>query len=107
MPCSCGRCLIPDSDSLVLLREKMPIFDSGSVTYPNYLDWRAMQRSFTDLALFRPDSMNFRAAAKRRRQNESDGGVMTWNMMSDRRVKPLLGRDFAEGKTCRAGRRLR
>ena len=30
----------PDSDRLVLLREKMPIFDTGSVSYPNFLDWR-------------------------------------------------------------------
>ena len=48
----------PEPDKLILLREKMQIFDSGSVSYPNYLDWRAMQRSFTDLALYRPDSMN-------------------------------------------------
>ena len=34
------------------------IFESSSVSYPNYLDWRAMQRSFTDLALYRRDSMN-------------------------------------------------
>ena len=43
----------PDPDKLILLRERMPIFESGSVSYPNYLDWRAMQRSFTDLALYR------------------------------------------------------
>ena len=48
----------PEPDRLVLLRERMPIGDFGSVSYPNYLDWRAAQRSFTDLALYRPDSMN-------------------------------------------------
>ena len=48
----------PQPDKLILLREKMQLFDSGSVSYPNYLDWHGMQRSFTDLALYRPDSMN-------------------------------------------------
>ena len=33
-------------------------FPNGSVSYPNYLDWRAGQRSFTDLALVRRDTFN-------------------------------------------------
>ena len=49
----------PDSDRLILLRESTLGFPSGSVSYPNYLDWRAGQRSFTDLALTRRESFNF------------------------------------------------
>src|ERR1041385_971164 len=41
----------PESDRLVLIRERTNIFDSGSVSLTNYLDWRAAQRGFTDLAL--------------------------------------------------------
>src|SRR5213075_2538029 len=48
----------PHSENLVLLRERSNVFDSGSVSYPNYLDWRAAQRGFTDLALFRRDGAN-------------------------------------------------
>src|SRR6266436_4255383 len=48
----------PHSERLVLLRERSDTFDSGSVSYPNYLDWRAAQRGFTDLALFRRDRAN-------------------------------------------------
>src|SRR5204863_3317553 len=48
----------PNPDRLVLLRERSETFDSGSVSYPNYLDWRAAQRGFTDLALFRRDRAN-------------------------------------------------
>ena len=55
----------PQPDKLILLREKMQLFDSGSVSYPNYLDWRGMQRSFTDLALYRPDSMNLSSRGAR------------------------------------------
>jgi len=43
----------PQSEQLILLRERLTGpngFESGSVSYPNYLDWRAEQRSFIDLA---------------------------------------------------------
>src|SRR5918992_1177932 len=49
----------PESDRLVMLREKTSTFPNGSVSYPNYLDWRAGQRSFTDLALTRRETYNF------------------------------------------------
>ena len=45
----------PQPDRLTLIRERTNIFDSGSVSLPNYLDWRVSQRGFTDLALFRRD----------------------------------------------------
>src|SRR4026208_1441362 len=48
----------PEPAKLLLLRERMPHFETGAVSYPNYLDWRAMQRSLTDVALFRRQSMN-------------------------------------------------
>src|SRR6267143_5593767 len=48
----------PQPDRLVLIRERTHIFDSGSVSLPNYLDWRASQRGFSDLALFRRGDAN-------------------------------------------------
>ncbi len=79
----------PQPDDLVVLRERTASFPNGSVSYPNYLDWRAGQHSFTDLALVRRDTFNMaipggpdRAGAHRRRarqfqlsrcaQNEAD-----------------------------------
>ena len=93
----------PESDKLILLREKMPIFDSGSVAYPNYLDWRAMQRSFTDLALYRPDSMNLSGRGEESSPERIRGGVMTWNMMRIVGLKPILGRDFTEAEDVPGG----
>ena len=55
----------PHSEQLILLRERFTGpngFESGSVSYLNYLDWRAGQRSFTDLALVRPEGVNLSAA---------------------------------------------
>ncbi len=48
----------PHSEQLINIRESTPTFPGGSVSYLNFLDWRAAQHSFTDLALFRRESYN-------------------------------------------------
>src|SRR5246127_1177634 len=51
----------PRPDQLVLLRERLARpsgFESGSVSYMNYLDWRAAQHCFVDLALVRREGIN-------------------------------------------------
>src|SRR5689334_20785292 len=53
----------PDSDKLILLRERSHIFDNGAVGYMNWLDWHAAQRSFADIALVRRESFNFSVGA--------------------------------------------
>src|SRR5437870_5936662 len=53
----------PHSEQLVLLRERLLAgFESGSVSYMNYLDWRAAQKSFTDLALARAERVSVSAS---------------------------------------------
>ena len=60
-----GRCLIPSRNGSSS-SGRNHTFPSGSVSYPNYLDWRAGQRSFTDLALVRRESYNFAVASGQR-----------------------------------------
>ena len=93
----------PDSDKLILLRERMQISESGSVSYPNYLDWRSAQRSFTDLALCRRDSMNLSSRGEETPPERIDGGVMTWNTMRIVGLMPILGRDFTEAEDTPGG----
>ncbi|MEO7724065.1 MAG: ABC transporter permease [Chthoniobacterales bacterium] len=93
----------PEPDKLILLRERMQIFASGSVSYPNYLDWRAAQRSFADLALFRRDSMNLSSRDEGSPPERITGGVMTWNMMRIVGLAPVLGRDFTEAEDVPGG----
>src|ERR1041385_9487376 len=55
----------PHSEELVLLRERLAGpggFESGSVSYLNYLDWRASQRTFIDLGLLRAEAVNLSEA---------------------------------------------
>ncbi len=49
----------PDSERLVFLHEKTSTFESGSVSYPNFMDWREGQHALSDLSLFRRETINF------------------------------------------------
>jgi len=93
----------PEPDNLILLRERMPIFESGSVSYPNFLDWRATQKSYTDLALYRRDSMNLSSRDESTPPVRVEGGVMTWNMMRVVGLQPILGRNLTEAEDVRNG----
>ena len=90
----------PHPDQLVLLRERFAGpsgFESGSVSYMNYLDWRAAQRSFIDLALVRREGVNVSARRYQRRRRSAFGAArITANYLSILQVAPRLGRDFVE-----------
>src|SRR6266480_485765 len=86
----------PHSDRLILLRERSETFESGSVSYPNYLDWREAQRGFTDLALIRRDTYNLSTAGGETEPGEVSGARATANYLSIMQVLPRLGRDLTE-----------
>ena len=86
----------PQPDRLVLIRERTNIFDSGSVSLPNYLDWRASQRGFTDLALFRRGDANLAGATSDVEAERVSSARVSYNFLSVLGVPPELGRDFRE-----------
>jgi putative ABC transport system permease protein len=89
----------PHSEQLVLLRERLlgPAgFESGSVSYLNYLDWRAAQKSFIDLALARAEGVNLSASDGTSPPEAIRAGRVTSNYLSILKVPPLLGRDFVQ-----------
>jgi putative ABC transport system permease protein len=86
----------PQADRLVLIRERTNIFDSGSVSLPNYLDWRASQRGFTDLALFRRGDANLSGASSDVEAERVGSARVTYNFLSVLGVPVELGRDFRE-----------
>jgi putative ABC transport system permease protein len=86
----------PQPDRLILLRERTNIFESGSLSLPNYLDWRASQRGFTDLALFRRDDANLSGATSDVEAERVGLARVTYNFLSVLGVPPELGRDFRE-----------
>src|SRR5216110_482374 len=89
----------PHSEQLVLLRERLlgPAgFESGSVSYMNYLDWRTAQKSFTDLALARADRVSLSALDGKSALEAIRAARVTGNYLSIFQVPPLIGRDFVE-----------
>jgi putative ABC transport system permease protein len=86
----------PRPDQLVLIRERTRIFDSGSVSLPNYLDWRASQRGFSDLALFRRGDANLSGAASDAEAERVGSARVTYNFLAVLGLSPTLGRDFGE-----------
>ena len=90
----------PHSEQLVLLRERLlgpSGFESGSVSYMNFLDWRAAQKSFTDLALARTEGVSLSASDGTSPPEAARAGRITANYLSILQVPPLIGRDFVEG----------
>src|SRR6266576_1451848 len=87
----------PHSEQLVLLRERLlgpSGFESGSVSYMNYLDWRAAEKSFTDLGLARTEGVSLSASDGTSPPEAARAGRITANYLSILKVPPLIGRDF-------------
>ena len=86
----------PQSERLINIRERTPTFPGGSVSYPNFLDWRAAQHSFTDIALFRRESYNVSTPKGGIAPERIGGGRIMFNFLTVLGVAPQLGRDFTE-----------
>ena len=86
----------PEPARLINIRERTPTFPGGSVSYPNFLDWRAAQHSFTDIALFRRESYNVSTPKGGIAPERIGGGRVMFNFLTVLGVAPQLGRDFTE-----------
>jgi predicted permease len=81
----------PEADRLVQVYERSAQFNEMSVSYPNFLDWEKMNRSFAAMGAYRGESFNFTGAGQ---PEYIPGAVVTANFFSVLGVKPLQGRTF-------------
>ena len=86
----------PEPARLINIRERTPNFPGGSVSYPNFLDWRASQHSFTDISLFRRESYNVSTPKGGIAPERIAGGRVMFNFLTVLGVAPQVGRDFTE-----------
>lgn len=84
----------PESEKLIMVRERSKTFERGSVGYMNWLDWHAGQRSFTDLALVRRENFNFSMGAGVGAPERIRGVRTSADFLSVVGLKPMLGRDL-------------
>ncbi len=81
-----------DASRLVVLNETTPKGGTVSVSYPNFLDWRAQSHDFSQMAAVR--DVGFSLAGVTQPENIS-GEAVSPNFLSMIGVRPFLGRDFS------------
>jgi hypothetical protein len=82
-----------DPDQLVSLFEKIPNFDNGSISYPNFKDWRQMNRTFADMAVYRSVGFNLSGYGQPERMH---GEMISASFFRILGINPLLGRNFSD-----------
>jgi hypothetical protein len=80
-----------DASRLVVLHETTPKVGTVSVSYPNFLDWRAQSSAFSEMAAV--NSVGFNLSGVEQPENVS-GQAVSVNFLSMLGMRPLLGRDF-------------
>ena len=82
-----------EPDRLLWINEISPDGRPMSVSWPNYLDWRARAHSFEALAASRSNPVTWTGASDARRV---EGRRVTYNFFDALGVRPVLGRTFGE-----------
>ncbi len=95
----------PQPDQLLILRESTSLFDSGSVSLPNYLDWRAAQKTCQDLAIARPNNFNLSVpqAGSGNPPERLRCAEVSANLLDVLRCPPALGRCFTPAEDVPGG----
>jgi predicted permease len=83
----------PQPDRLVTLHENKPNFEGGSVSYPNFRDWRRENHTFSSLALARTYAFSLTGTGE---AEQVSGEFISSDFFSVLAMKPVMGRTFAE-----------
>ena len=82
----------PEPDQLVTLHENKPNFEGGSVSYPNFRDWRKDNHTFSALGLARTYAFSLTGIGEAEQLN---GAFLSSDFFSVLGVNPVMGRTFA------------
>ena len=83
------------SEQLLALGENKPNFENGSISYPNFRDWKKDNRTFASLAVARPYSFNLLASGE---AEQVSGEFISSDFFSLLGVQPIAGRMFMTGE---------
>ena len=83
----------PAPSRLLLIGETAPSFPQMSVSYPDYVDWRARTRSFEEMGVYRGAEVNLTGVGAPRRANVIQASASYFRTIG---VSPLTGRTFEE-----------
>lgn len=82
----------PHSEQMVSIFTQMPNFDNGSISYPNFEDWRRMNRTFSSMAAYRGAGFDLTGHGEPERLA---GSMVSAGFFEILGVNPVLGRTFS------------
>lgn len=85
----------PEPEQLVTLAESKPNFDAGSISFPNFQDWRKDNRTFSMMEISRSYSFNLTGMGD---AEQVQAEFVSADFLPTLGVKPVLGRTFVEGE---------
>jgi predicted permease len=81
----------PHPEQLVTLHESKPNFNTGSISYPNFLDWQKENRTLSSIAVSRSYSFSLTGLGE---AEQIQGEFVTPDFFPILGVKPVMGRNF-------------
>jgi predicted permease len=81
----------PNQHELLILSEASEQVPGMSIAYPNFVDWRARQKSFTSLGVFRGQGMNYLGPSE---TEPILGALLSHDVFPTLGIQPRLGRWF-------------
>ncbi|MGZ4897670.1 MAG: ABC transporter permease, partial [Candidatus Angelobacter sp.] len=78
-------------DQLVSMFQEIPNFKNGSISYPNFTDWRRMNTTFTTMAAYRSSGFNLSGNGEPERLH---GEMISAGFFEILGVNPIMGRTF-------------
>jgi predicted permease len=85
----------PHSEQLVTLHESKPNFPTGSISYPNFRDWRQDNRAFSEMAIIRPFFFTLTGSGD---AEQIRARLISSEFFSVLGVNPVIGRTFLSGE---------
>ena len=79
------------SEQLIALGENKPNFENGSISYPNFHDWKKDNRTFSSMAVARPYSFNLLGSGE---AEQVSGELISSDFFSVLGIQPIAGRTF-------------
>jgi predicted permease len=86
----------PHSEQLVTLHESKPNFATGSISFPNFLDWQKDNQTFSSMALLRSNASFILTGLGEAEQ--VDALLVSSEFFRQLAVVPVIGRDFSPGE---------
>jgi len=80
-----------EPNQLVSMFQEIPNFKNGSISYPNFLDWRRMNTTFAGMAAYRSTGFNLSGNGEPARLH---GEMISAGFFEILGVNPIMGRTF-------------